>query len=252
MKYILLLSGGINNKYNHLRYACDLAYAKQVFEEIWGITECVFDVIYADGKPIEYLGNKVMTKPAYRDILLGRLGDWRTKISCEDELYLVVSNHGGKCQENGVVYLWGQEYLGLEELAGLTNQILCRKYLILGQCYAGNVLDLKMRNTVVLTANEPDKESYARIYIETIKDKGKLYEYQYDEFLYHLISGLKGSYPSGKSLNGHQVKCGSMEDAYEYARDNDIWNPQHPEYQALCRRIKRNDISEIPQMRCFV
>lgn len=251
MRYVLLLSGGVNHKYNYSRYACDLAYAKQVLEERWGTVETMFDVIYADGRPIEYLGNKVITKAASLDNVRLRLSEWKKEICPEDELYVIVSNHGGVYNEMGIVNLWGKEYLSLAELVDLTNQISGYKYLILGQCYAGNVLDLQMHNTLVLTANEADKESYARIYKEIIADGNDQYKYEYDEFLYHLISGLHGSYPSGKGLNGGRGKCQDIEEAYEYARANDIWNPEHPDYQALCERIGRYDISEIPQLRYF-
>lgn len=41
---MLLLLGDNNHKCNYSRYACDLAYAKQVLEERWGTVETVFDV----------------------------------------------------------------------------------------------------------------------------------------------------------------------------------------------------------------
>lgn len=243
MKYILLLSGGLNKTYNHSRYACDLGYAYQVMCERWKDEEYQIRIIYADGKDIDYAGKKLQTTAASRKNVLDQFDQWKRVIENGDEVYLVVSNHGGTDSGVGEIYLWGMEYLTLEELVEHMNQIPCCKYMILGQCFAGNILNLNLHHTLVLTANEPGKVSYARLNEEC--------GYQYDEFLYQLFAGLNGKYPSGRSLSGGKQMCLDFEEAYEYAKMNDSWNPDHPDYSDLCRQIKRDDMSEIPQLKYF-
>ena len=48
MKYVLLLSGGVNDRYNYDRYASDLAFARQVMDEYLGTTEKIVQILYAD------------------------------------------------------------------------------------------------------------------------------------------------------------------------------------------------------------
>ena len=56
MKYVLLLSGGVNDRYNYDRYASDLAFARQVSYEYLGTTEKIVQILYGDGLLSRYLG----------------------------------------------------------------------------------------------------------------------------------------------------------------------------------------------------
>lgn len=252
MKYILLLSGGISSKWNYTRYGNDLAYAYTVLTKQWNTSECVFEILYADGTPIAYLNHSLKTKSAVKQNVMQVLSDWRKLVDVDDELYVIISNHGDNDSSNtGSICLWGNEWLKIDEFVAVTNDFPCFKYFVWGQCYAGNVLNLELHNTLVITANEAGKESYAKIDKIEIFDGGKQFQCEFDEFLYQFFSALNGAYPSGTPLAECRGKCHSIEDAYEYARKHDAWNPDSPVYESLCQQIKTDEIREIPQMRYF-
>lgn len=258
MKYGLLLSGGINEEYNKKRYACDLGLAYQVLCEQQKVLPDHISVFYADGRPVYYLDKKITTKVADGAAIRNHLAELSEMTTVSDELWIVISNHGGGGQ-GGIVCLWDETYMTLEEFVNLLNKIACRKFLVLGQCYAGNILNLPVRNALVLTANKPDCVSYARIYKEEIQKGSKIYQYEYDEFLYQFFSCLKGSYPDGDPLGEESPICSDVDQmveyAYEYAKKSDCWNPDHPEYTHLCERIRHTLLLEnpveIPQMKKF-
>lgn len=71
---------------------------------------------------------------------------------------------------------------------------------ILGQCYAGNILEWNHKNTIIVTANEKGLPSYSMFDIIEIKKDGKIFNYNYDEFLYHFFSYLQNTYCSAEDL----------------------------------------------------
>lgn len=252
MKYVLLLSGGVNDRYNYDRYACDLAFACQVMDEYLGVTEKIIQILYADGRRIKYLGQELETKPASRKGLYELLHEWQERANREDEIYFIVSNHGSQISDGSVINLWGKEFIALQEWTDEINAIAGHKYVIFGQCHGGDILHLNVKNADVLTANVPGCPSYTRIYPEIITYQGVTYEYKYDEFLYHFFAALHGSYPSGKTLAGDADKKYTFADAYEYARINDIWNPSHPDHEEVCKIVSLPSAMEIPQMQVFI
>ncbi len=251
MKYILLLSGGVNDRYNYDRYACDLAFAYQVMDEYLGMAEKRIQILYADGRQIRYLGKKLETKPASRSNLNQLLHEWTKICNVEDEIYFIVSNHGTQMSEGSVINLWGRDFITLQEWTDAINAIAGHKYIVFGQCHGGDILHLDVKNAEVLTANRPGHPSYKRLYPEIITYQGTIYKYEYDEFLYHFFAALHGSYPSGRTLESDADKKYTFADAYEYAKVNDIWNPSHPDHEEICKMVSLPSASEIPQMQMF-
>ena len=98
MKYVLLLSGGVNDRYNYDRYASDLAFARQVMDEYLGTTEKIVQILYADvlhgsypsGKPLEEDTDKKYTfADAYE---YARLNDvWNPLHPDHEEVCKIVS-----------------------------------------------------------------------------------------------------------------------------------------------------------------
>jgi len=252
MKYVLLLSGGVNDRYNYDRYASDLAFARQVMDEYLGTTEKIVQILYADGRRIRYLGQELETKPASRKGLYELLDEWKEKTTVEDESYFIVSNHGSQMSVGSVINLWGREFITLQEWTNEINAIKGHKYIVFGQCHGGDILKLNVKNADVLTANQPGYPSYTRIYPEMITYQGITYKYDYDEFLYHFFAALHGSYPSGKPLEEDTDKKYTFADAYEYARLNDVWNPLHPDHEEVCKIVSLPSAIEIPQMQVFM
>ncbi len=216
------------------------------------MTEKIFQILYADGRQIRYLGQELEAKPASRNCLYKLLHEWKEKSNVEDEFYFIVSNHGSQMPDGSVINLWGREFITLQEWTDSINAIAGHKYIVFGQCHGGDILRLNLRNADVLTANEPGQPSYTRIYPEMITHGGITYKYNYDEFLYHFFAALHGSYPSGQALNSGIDKKYTFVDAYEYAKINDVWNPSHPDHEEICKMVSSASAIEIPQMRMFI
>ena len=244
-KYGLLLSGGVNRKWNAERYANDLGLAYETLNKALGYMRENICVLYADGYTINYLGNKIPTRKASVENIKNIFLSYQDKINDDDEFFFVVSNHGGE-QKNGVIYLWGEkEYITLDSITQYLAQIPCRKMVILGQCYAGNILEWNHKNTIIVTANEKGLPSYSMFDIIEIKKFRKIFNYNYDEFLYHFFSYLQNTYCNAEDLTEipDSVK---IKQAFHFAYNQDRYNPKHIDYDKLCKKIGTN-IYEVPQ-----
>lgn len=228
-KYAILLSGGINRKFNYERYRNDLEFAYKVL-----IEDCDYDVekiqiFFADGKTLKYNNSDVPTAAAIKADIIQVLEWMADDLQTEDFFTLIVSNHGGN-ENRGCIRLWGKESLELEILVRLLNQIKARKTIILGECYGGNILSMDVDNACIVTANDKDCVSYACLDWE---------RYAYDEFLLHFLSFIHGMYPDGQII---MMGENDITKAYEYARVNDGFSPYNS------RRYKSSYI-EIPQLK---
>ena len=219
-KQAVLLSGGVNNTVNYERYKNDLEFVYSVLLEKCEFQEEDITILYADGASLTYKNQQILTKEASGANILEELEKARKDLRLEDEFLLVVSNHGGT-EGGGCINLWGCETFNLRDLAYELNQINAGKIILLGECYAGNILQYDIKNACVMTANMMNMVSYARPYSK-----------DYDEFLYHFFAYIYGGYPDGSMLNrkgGNDVK-----EAFQYAVDMDIFNPNNAQGSSIC------------------
>lgn len=104
-KYGLLLSGGVNRKWNAERYANDLGLAYETLNKALGYMWENICVLYADGYTINYLGNKIPTRKASVENIKNIFLSYQDKINDDDEFFFVVSNHGG--EQKTVLFIFG-------------------------------------------------------------------------------------------------------------------------------------------------
>lgn len=229
-KHAILLSGGLNKKYNSRRYRNDLEFAYKILIEDCGYDAENIQIFFADGKDLKYGSVGIQTMAAEKEKIVSALQKMTEELSAEDSLTLIVSNHGGNAGL-GCIYLWGNEFLELELLVQILNKISAPKNIILEECYGGNILDMNVENACIVTANERGLVSYG-----CLNSK----QYEYDEFLLHFLSFIHGKYPDGKD-----IKAGENDiiKAHEYALKNDIFSPYNPQkYNGGC--------VETPQIKC--
>lgn len=228
-KYAVLLSGGVNHSHNYERYQNDLELAYRVLKDIGGFVDENIYIFFGNGlKRFDNIG--ICPKSAQKDEIINCFTRLKNELEEEDELVFVVSNHGGN-EDEGTICLWGDANIKLSDLAEFLNKIRAKKIIVLGECFGGNILKYNILNSCIFTANEKDKPSYARIIGKCL----------YDEFIYHFFSYIIGKYPD----TGNRIPQGSnnLIEAYKYAKENDIFNPENE------RGIKIERVSEIPQMK---
>jgi hypothetical protein len=226
IKYALLFSGGAYELINHPRYANNLIFAYRVLSEKLHYLPENITVIYADGKNLSNSNLIIPTYSAKKEIFMDKMKYYSELITPNDLFVFVVSNHGEK---NGEIYTYRHDLndtmslIEKEEVIDALNNINCKKVIVLGQCYGGNYTrnDVCIKNSVILSASEPDTMSYRKCKSDI---DGKFVadtDNDYDEFLYNFFSYYNGSYPCGKLLN-----CGKPENtlsaAFEYAKNNDF------------------------------
>lgn len=228
-KYAILLSGGINKKFNYVRYRNDLEFAYKVLIEDCGYEAENIQIFFADGKNLKYENRDIPTVAAIRSDIIQALGRMADNLHAEDGFTLIVSNHGGS-EDQGSIRLWGKESLELEVLVRLLNQIKAKKTIILGECYGGNILNMDVDNACIVTANDKGFVSYACLDCK---------RYAYDEFLLHFLSFIHGMYPDGQIIPTGE---NDITKAYEYTLASDGFSPYNPQ------RYK-NSYIEIPQLK---
>lgn len=231
-KCAILLSGGVNHIYNHERYKNDLYLAYSVLKNIGNFSDEDIFLFYGNGTG-NFKDSEIIPQAAKKDSVLRCLVDIKLKLDENDEFVLVVSNHGGD-EENGNICLWGyDDSISLSELSVYLNGIKAKKIIILGECFAGNILKYNITNSCIFTANEEGKPSYASL------------QNDYDEFLYHFFSYVLSKYPD----TGIRIPEGknNLIEAYQYARKHDAYCPDNKRRKKII--IGKNEITEIPQMK---
>ena len=221
-KYALLFSGGIERKYNYDRYANDLIFAHKVLTEKLQYLPENIAVLYADGRAL----NIIHTVPATKDNFLLKMDEYSKIINQNDLFALIVSNHGN---QNGDLCTYKNsgtnklDCIQKDEVTTALNNIACKKIIILGQCYGGNYVcpDVDIKNSVILSANEPNTKSYCKLRLNAAGEFEKDINNVYDEFLYNFFSYYNDEYPCGKKLKYPKTK-NSLFAAHEYAKNNDF------------------------------
>ncbi len=238
--WAIIISGGIEPRYNHARYWNDCSYIYKTLTRRYGIPKENIYPIMANGLTdeltVKYVDrfsgtetykvqNPDLDNDGQADIkysaTIGNvksvLDELLSKMHEDDQLLFYVIDHGGRDKASGSSYvcLWNHENLYDYVLADWLRPF-AEKYItinaVLGQCYSGGFVDdLNLNGCVVSTACKDTESSWA------CRDK------PYDEFVYHWTSAINGADVYGNPVNADYDKDGyvSMMESFNYARSAD-------------------------------
>ena len=239
--YAVIISGGVDLYNNHVRYWNDCSAIYQTLVNIYGYDKSHIKVLMADGtntaidrnldngyydsSPLDLDGDNLpdIQYAATKANLSLVFNNLANTITNEDNLFIFTMDHGGQVENKiAKLYLWNNESILDYEFAVLLNNIDAKTINIcMGQCYSGGFIDdLQNPKRIIATACKYDEVSWAM-------------SNSYDEFVYHWISAVNGSTPSGTAVNADYDNNNniSMAEAFRYARDNDT-SSETPQYSA--------------------
>ena len=243
-KHTLLFSGGINNFNNYKRYENDLNLMYDVFTSSFNYDKNNIQILYNNGTSIIKQGTILNINKADKNNFYKYLLDLSNKVEKDDIFVFAVTNHGAS-DGSICTYMTGQNnWISQTEVENLINVLKCIKIIIMGQCFGGNYVSSgKIKNSIIISANEPNKESYAR----SIVYNNKYIAGDYDEFIYHFFSYYNGTYPSGQKLY-EDSKDKTVIKAFEYAKKYDSYSiaNAHPsgciEQPSICNNLDNNQL----------
>ena len=228
-RYALLLSGGINSWNNFPRYLNDLRLMYRTLTQFYGFPQENIWVLYADGAAVDLDGDgqNEIYSPASKAVIEQLFVQFATLLDENSLFCWFVTNHGDRHPDEGArIWLWNEEYVHFvhqrlrlmvteTEVAAWLDHIPCRYQLfVFQQCFSGAfIARLSRQNRIICTACAQDETSYARDALD------------YDEFLYHFFTALRGSTPDGEFIAHHRT----IQSAFQYAATHDI-QPEHPQY----------------------
>ncbi|MDF2885157.1 MAG: Peptidase family [Clostridiaceae bacterium] len=240
-KYALLISGGIDEEHNFVRYSNDLGYIYDVLINKLSYIKDNIEIFYADGRNLIYVKDSentfiVNTNAATSNNILNKLLHYKNIVNEDDLLFIIISNHGDlQNNQEAIINMWtSYDTLSQTIFAQYLNNINCKKIIVQGQCYSGNALQINVDNSITISGNEKNMPTLA------------CDDYEYDEFLYHFISYYNGNYPNKGKLNIINDNL-SIESAFDYAKNNDKYHIQ----PCIISVNKRNlYLYENPTMKC--
>ena len=224
-KVAFLFSGGINHIANYPRYRNNLGFARKVLMEKYGYAMENIYVMYANGQPFTYMGERISSIPAYKEEFYRLIEKFSKDLSPQDQFLFLTSNHGDYGEE-ALLNLWEEEFYTLTDIRDMLNMISCKKACIFGHCFGGYFKDCCSRNTIFISACSKNQKSHS------------CYPQQeYDEFLYHLLSYLNGAYPDGTVIVNESRE---LEKAFDFAFAHDMWNPACEQHVELLEMLGRD------------
>lgn len=219
-KYALLFAGCVNPQAWKKRYENDLGFMYNVLAQ--NNYEHIF-VLYYDGRTIDYEGNSIRTLPGTKTYFQYVIDHLKKELTGMDQLFIFVSNHGTGADDTVVqtaynlpfneasINCFNREGIGVNEFERELNLIMGKKFIVLGQCHGGDFVNCNINESILMSANEAGKVSYA------------CYDKEYDEFLYQFTSFLNGKYPDGTALNNVTFSSDKFIDAFNYAKNNNCY-----------------------------
>ena len=242
--YAIILSGGVNKNSNYERYWNDCSFVYQTLVKKYGIPKNHINVLMSDGTnpgqdmktttgqyitsplDLDFDGYPDISQAATRSNIINTLNGLVSTVKKDEHLFIYVIDHGGTTDgvNSSYINLWGSERLYDTELASMLNPFTIKFVnvnVVLGQCFSGGFIDNLTRvGCVVATASSGSESSYA------CSDK------PYDEFVYHWTSAINQALPTGAPVVSDYDNNGrvTMHEAFTYARDNDRWDIETPQY----------------------
>lgn len=243
-KHHVLISGGISASANNTRYLNDLKFIyDNLLNNYKGNTDKNIYVIYADGNG-DLTGNGAndVDYAATKANVTGVLGMLAKNLKKDDQLFVYVTNHGG--HESGkdcYICLYYGQRIRDDEFAALIKKIKAGQMkFVFEQCFSGGMVDdlkgLPGKNLVVATASDYNEPSYGAQVPPGWGADG------YDEFVYWWTAAVCKSYPPPSLPGTHPTtpdpktadvdnnKKVTMKEAFDFAKANDRWAAEHPQY----------------------
>ena len=266
-KYAVIISGGGDVDNNYVRYWNDCSamyqtliangyHRSNIFVAMSDGTSPDYDLnigfYHYTSSPLDLDGdgnNDIQYAANYNNIEYIFL-ELAHQMTNDDDLFVFVTDHGGKDYNNSYIVLWGGGRLMDYDFAQMISLVHARTInILMEQCYSGGFIDdlSGMSNVVITTACEADSLSYA------------LDDRPYDEFVYRWLSGINGFVPShtypyytdpeiSNNADANNDGYVSMEEAFIYAVTYDLANeiPQlesHP--SCLARSLALDDLLDL-------
>lgn len=246
--YAIILSGGLEPKYNYNRYWNDCSFIYQTLTKRYCIPKGNISIIMSDGKdpaPDMTINEESVSKPdslictlisqpldldgdglddiqyaATKENIQSVLQELLKNMNEDDHLFFFVIDHGGTDNYylSSYIWLWNRDKLYDYELAEWLKPFIDKSITVntvLGQCYAGGFVDdLDKIGCVTTMACRGYESSWACTDIP------------YDEFVYHWTSAINGQDAFGISVNADDDGDGiiSMAEAFTFAQNKDRKN----------------------------
>jgi Peptidase C13 family. len=232
--YAVIIDGGNNQNYNHMRYWNMCQFLYRTLKLKYGLDDDDIYTLVCGGPSTTWYFSNGYSSSSYLDFDLDGYDDidysaTSTNIDtvfddisdiamAGDNLLVFVTDHGGLDNNTSSICLWGSEdyYPG-----DLKDQILkinsgVRIHVVLGQCHSGGFYPTITRSNVSLTTSCLASESANVLYGDST----------YSEFLYHWICAMAGMTPSGNTIDADSNDDGfvSYYEAFVYARDHDYYH----------------------------
>ena len=188
--YAVIISGGGNRHYNHIRYWNDCSYIYRILTEKYNYNPANIYVLMADGTDPAIDNDSGTSFPidlnedGIADIdyaaTISNISDVFKQLSSilktDDNLFIYTIDHGGLFNDESYLVLWNNQILFASEFAEMVKQINTKSTnIVMGQCHSGGFIDFlnTCSNTCVSTACTKEERSYA------------MSNLQYDEYLYY-------------------------------------------------------------------
>lgn len=249
--YALIISGGINQNSNSIRYWNDCSYIYQTLTKVYNVPKDHIIPIMADGSnpypdtrvaytngPEDYVsqnldldfdGEYEIELAATKSNIINTLRSMNEVIGKDSHLFIYVIDHGGAdlyldpkrpgdpfiTPEGCYICLWNKGKLYTKELVNELIPLAGKGgiiNIIMGQCHSGAFVDYLRKHPL----NGVNIVSVCR------KEESSYacVDIPYDQFVYHWTSAVNGITPYGESVNADFSGNGfiSMLDAYKYAK----------------------------------
>jgi hypothetical protein len=261
--YAVIISGGINQNANWIRYWNDSSAIYTTLTQVYGYRDDHIYVLMSDGtdpgddrhrydgtydsSPLDLDGDgdDDIDYSATQANITTVFNTLRNTLDWEDSLFIYTTDHGGQTAGQDVyLCLWGED-IDDDELATEVDKVTCGSIMIvMEQCHSGGFVDdLSACGRTIATACSHDESSWAMPP-----------DYLYDEFVYYWTAAVRGQFPDGTPVDADTNDDGfvSMREAFDYAYANDGWvtgrwhgtppkfDQEHPQYNSKPSKIGEN------------
>ncbi|MBU2506765.1 MAG: T9SS type A sorting domain-containing protein [Bacteroidetes bacterium] len=250
--YAVIINGGVNDSYNYIRYWNDISSIFCTLTQVYGYMPENIYVHSTDGTAAHNHGSLDLDNdetadidlPASKSSISSTFQTLANTIVPDDQLFVFVTDHGGRDANGSYIYLWGTETLTTSELKQMLAPINTSEIInVMEQCYSGGFVtdanNITGSHRVVQTACNATEYSWAEVWITGAN---------YDEFVFYWTAAARGYYPGTNAwelgdptgsfpfdnyfsshpadynpdTNGDGVV--QMQEAFNYANNFDTWS----------------------------
>jgi hypothetical protein len=198
--YAVIISGGYNDAYNYIRYWNDISAIYCTLTQVYGYPYGNIYVHSTDGTAthnhgsldLDNNGTADINRPASYSSISSTFQTLASTIGPSDQLYVFVTDHGGRDAAGSFIYLWGSDILRPSQLKNMLSPINGSEIVVvMEQCYSGGFItdgtNITGSHRDIQTACNAIEPSYAEIWISNAN---------YDEFSFYWTAAARGYYPS--------------------------------------------------------